>query len=156
MGEKNFSKHWCDWSCQNWYGHKPYWCQFWKIKRPVYTCANANWRPFLWNTLPAASSLCVDQVKALNLASDHVLCQLHKYSSNSIIIGLSKRYQVLPYHWISALSYTDALLLLIDQAPALKMEFKLLEAESTGERIWFSAFDCPNCLCQVARPRVAS
>lgn len=86
-------------------------------------------------------------------ASDHVLYQLNKYASNSIITGLSQKYQDLPceitqtYHWvISVVSYTAALLLLIDQAPALKMEFKLLEAENTEERLWFRAFHCPNCL----------
>lgn len=30
-------------------------------------------------------------------ASDHMLYQLNKYTSNSIIIGLSKKYQELPF-----------------------------------------------------------
>lgn len=91
-----------------------------------------------------------------------MLYQLNKYTSNTIVIGLSKKYQDLPSeitqtnHWISAVSYTAALLLLVDQAPALTMEFKLLEAEDTEGGLWFRAFEWPNCLCQVAVPRGAS
>lgn len=37
--------------------------------------------------------------------------------------------------------------MLFDQTPALIMEFKLVEAENTEERLWFGVFDCcPNCL----------
>lgn len=146
----NFSMCWCGWwSYQDWsvavvfvfHKHQPSRGQFWKIKCLLYTCANANWRPFLLNTLPAASSLFWSH------ASDWV----GGVFVQSVITALSKKYHDLPcvinqtYHThiadiprISAVSYTAALLLLVDQAPALKMEFKLLEA-------WFRVIDCPNC-----------
>lgn len=47
-------------------------------------------------------------------ACDHMPYQMNKYVSNSIMIGLSKKYQDLlceviqTYHWISAVSYTAA------------------------------------------------
>lgn len=76
---------------------------------------------------------CVDQVKALKcqwpraLPTEQIYLQLNHYRFKQEVPGLA-------ISWISAVSYTAALLLLIDQAPALKMEFKLLEAESTGEK----------------------
>lgn len=122
IGHTNAWKNYQDWSVAVvfvFHKHQPCWGQFWKIKCLIYTCANANWRPFLLNTLPAASSLCVDQVKALTCQwlSWRYICSVNHYRVKQEVPGLAMwNYpNISDIPRISAVSYTAALLLLVDQ-----------------------------------------